>query len=85
MLICLHADTVEPIETACMLLTPRDFNQSQLDILPTLQTMIRLQKLLKRDNITYSKRIFETEDGIIGLGAEPFVRKIVMLMQLSLL
>ena len=37
--------------------------------------MTRLQKLLKRDNITFNERIFETEDGIAGLGEEPFVRK----------
>lgn len=37
------------------------------------QMITRLKELLKRDNITVDERIFETEDGIAGLGDTPFV------------
>ena len=37
------------------------------------QTISRLKVLLKRDNITFNERSFETEDGIAGLGENAFV------------
>ena len=37
------------------------------------QTISRLKHLLKRDNITFHERSFETEDGIAGLGESAFV------------
>lgn len=38
-----------------------------------MQMIIRLKEFLKRDNITVDERIFETGDGIAGLGDIPFV------------
>ena len=38
-----------------------------------LQTIIQLKELLKKGNITFDERVFETDVGIAGLGDEPFV------------
>jgi len=38
--------------------------------------MDRLKQLLLTINVTYTERMFETEDSIAGLGSEPFVSEI---------
>ena len=35
--------------------------------------MDRLKQMLDTINVTYDERMFESEDGIAGLGPEPFV------------
>ena len=37
------------------------------------QTMSHLKQMLDTINVTYEERIFESEDGIAGLGPDPFV------------
>ena len=39
--------------------------------------MDRLKQLLDTINVTYTERIFESEDGIAGLGSEAFVSELV--------
>ena len=49
------------------------------------QTMDRLKILLTEEGINFTDATFNTEDGIRGLGEQPFVSKIVlMLILLSL-
>ena len=38
-----------------------------------MQTMSHLKQMLDTINVTYHERMFESEDGIAGLGSEPFV------------
>ena len=37
------------------------------------QTMSHLKQMLDTINVTYEEKIFESEDGIAGLGPDPFV------------
>ena len=39
------------------------------------QTMAHLKQLLDTINVTYTEKIFESENGIAELGPEPFVSK----------
>ena len=39
--------------------------------------MNRLKQMLDTINVTYTERIFESEDGIAGLGPEAFVSALV--------
>ena len=41
------------------------------------QTVDRLKQMLDTINVTYNERIFESEDGIAGLGPEAFVSELV--------
>ena len=38
-----------------------------------IQTMDLVKQMLDAINVTYDERVFESEDGIAGLGSEPFV------------
>ena len=40
--------------------------------------MDHLKQMLDTVNVTYLERIFESEDGIAGLGREPFVSKLIV-------
>ena len=39
--------------------------------------MDRLKQMLDTINVTYNERIFESDNGIAGLGQEPFVSKLI--------
>ena len=43
------------------------------------QTMSHLKQMLDTIDVTYNERMFESEDGIAGLGSEPFVSDYITL------
>lgn len=47
-------------------------NREDLELL-CVQTLESLKVLLDRDGVEYSTKTFDTDDGIAGLGDEPFV------------